>query len=547
MKKQNFFKTNLWLMMIALFAIPFITTSCSDDDDMVPTNTAPTISDQTFSIVEDANIGTSVGTVAASDADNDPLTFNIIAGNSEGVFSIESTSGEILLSETLDFETTSSYSLTVQVADNESIATAIITINVTDAIDPTVTFPIGPVAAILDGTLIGADYWSDQPEILSAGMGFCDIVGVTGDALTQELVEQAGGAWLSDIACNPDDVGFFTTTSLQSQVGTVFILQTPYGELKDGAIGLDGLPIVFSWPVVTSTISLTDFRFTLNTGEIVTPLAASSAPNLENNERNCVVVFAEFGNKLPSNSPDSRFPVRCEIVADETPLMLVGPNNQMVSAVGLTWETTTSPYDDNNGPRLVGAKLNYVGNQSVGEGISNAIFNNNSTAFPNDEFALYGGGDFRLRMLTTGGFSPDGVRGVLPTDYEKFFRIHATGTDGSTVLLEEVGVDYQVMGGSLRVVGLSDLGRVEGNGIEYGDCYTEDRDNYIDIILVGDNEAARNITFLEIPSLAGGYSAFFNPGGPGTTPFSGEAYSEPGPPDLEPVIIALDNPMRVSN
>ena len=148
-----------------------------------------------------------------------------------------------------------------------------ITINVTDAIDPTVTFPIGPVAAILDGTLIGADYWSDHPEILSAGMGFCDIVGVTGDALTQELVEQAGGAWLSDIACNPDDVGFFTTTSLQSQVGTVFILQTPYGELKDGAIGLDGLPIVFSWPVVTSTISLTDFRFTLNTGEIVTPVS----------------------------------------------------------------------------------------------------------------------------------------------------------------------------------------------------------------------------------------------------------------------------------
>jgi len=68
-----------------------------------------------------------------------------------------------------------------------------------------------------------------------------------------------------------------------------------------------------------------------------------------------------------------------------------------------------------------------------------------------------------------------------------------------------------------------------------------------EVILVGDDEAARNITFLEIPSLAGGYSAFYNPGGPGTTPFSGEAYSEPGPPDLEPVIIALDNPMRVSN
>jgi len=534
------------ITILILGALAFFI-SCSNDDDVEPTNSKPTISDQTFSIAEDANIGTSVGVVSASDVDNDSLTFSIIDGNSEDVFSIESTSGEILLSEMLDFETTNSYSLSVQVDDNQSSSIATIIINVTDAIDPTVTFPMGPVAAILDGTLIGADYWSDQPEILSAGMGFCDIVGVPGDELTQELVEQAGGAWLSDISCDPNDTGFFTATSLQSQLGAVYILQTPYGELKDEAIGLDGLPIVFSWPVVTSTISLTDFQFTLNTGEIVKPLAASSQPNWENNERNCVVVFAEFGNKLPSSHPDTRFPVKCEIVADDTPLMLVGPNNQMVSAVGLTWETTTSPYDDNNGPRLVGAKLNYVGNQSLGEGINSPVFNNNWTAFPNDEFTLYGGGDFRLRMLTTGGFSPDGVRGVLPTDYEKFFRIHATGTDGNTVLIEQVGVDYEVGGGTLRVVGLSDLGRVEDGDVEYGDCYLEDRDNYIDIILVGDDEAARNITFLEIPSLAGGYSAFYNPGGPGTTPFSGETYTQPGPPDLEPVIIALDNPMRVSN
>ena len=538
---------NFKVTTILFSAAVTILISCSDDDITEPINAVPTIFNQTFSIAEDASIGTSIGIVVASDADNDPLMYGITAGNTDGIFSIESSSGEIILSETLDFEATSSYSLTVQVADNESNATAIITINVTDAIDPTVTFPMGPAAVIFDGTLIGADYWSDQPEILSAGMGFCDIVGVLGDALTQELVRQAGGAWLSDISCAPDNAGLFTATSLQSQLSAVYILQTPYGALKDGAIGLDGLPIVFSWPVVSSTISLTDFRFTLNTGEIVMPLAASSQPNWENNERNCVVVFAEFGNKLPSTDPDSRFPVKCEIVADDTPLMLVGPNNQMVSAVGLTWETTTSPYDDNNGPRLVGAKLNYVGGQSLGEGINSPIFNNNWAAFPNDEFALYGGGDFRLRMLTTGGFSPDGVRGVLPTDYEKFFRIHATGTDGNTVLIEQVGVDYEVEGGTLRVVGLADLGRVEGGDIEYGDCYTEDRDNYIDIILVGDDEAARNITFLEIPSLAGGYSAFYNPGGPGTTPFSGESYSQPGPPDLEPVIIALDNPMRVSN
>ena len=80
----------------------------------------------------------------------------------------------------------------------------------------------------------------------------------------------------------------------------------------------------------------------------------------------------------------------------------------------------------------------------------------------------------------------------------------------------------------------------------YDECYDEDLDNYIDIILAGDEEAARSITFVEVPGLTGGYDAFYNPGGPGRTPFEGVTYTEPGPSDLEPVIIALDDPMRVT-
>jgi hypothetical protein len=418
----------------------------------------------------------------------------------------------------------------------------------TAAQDTVITYPIGPFATFSDGDLIGADYWDSIPRILSAGLGFSDIVGVPTPALTETVVQQAGGAWLSDINCDTTNVGLFTLTSTQQQVGALYILQTPYDSLKDGAIGLDGLPVVFSWPVLTNTIDLTDFQFTLNTGEVVTPMAAGINPNGENNERNCVVLFGEFGNELPSSDPGARFPVRCEVIADDNPLMLVGPNNQLVSAVGLSWETTTSPYDSLNGPRLVGAKLNYVGDRPVGEGFSSSFvaqFAGNRFA-PNSEFDLYNEGDFRLRMLTTGGFSPDGVRSVLPTDYEKFFRIHVRGVNSDTVLMIQDSVDYQVLGGSLRVIGLSDLGAPEGGDVVYGDCYVEDRDNYIDIILVGDTAAARNILYLEIPSLEGGYSAFYSPGGPGTTPFPGEAYTQPGPRDLEPVIIALDDPMRVT-
>ena len=546
--KNNFRKLILDMLtvlnskIILIIGTLVLLLSCSDDDDNSTNNTAPLIENQTFSITNDATIGTSVGKVLATDEDNDVLSYSITASNDDNIFAIDSTTGIITVSGALNPNTI--YTLTVQVSDGQSNTDATITINL---VEITVTFPPAPFSLFYDGALIGADYWSETPEILSASYGFGDIIGLPGTEITQQLVEQAGGAWLSDVNCADGNTASLTSSVTQQQLANGYILKTPYQQfLKDGALGLDGMPIVFSWPVLTNTVDINDVQVTLNTGEVVSPVAIGMLPNFENNERNCVVVFGEFGNRLPSTDPDARFSVRVEIVTGDTPLMLAGPNNQMVSAVGLSWETTTSPYDPNNGPRLVGAKLNHVGTQAIGEGVSNPIVNMQLPQ--NDEFDLYGGGDFRLRVLTSGGFSPDGVRGVLPTDYERFFRIHATGTDGSTVLIEDVGVDYQVEGGTLKVLGLSDLGNVEGfNGTVYGDCYTEDRDNYIDIIIEGDEGAARNITFVEIPSLEGGYDAFYNPGGPGTTPFSNVNYTQPGPRDLEPVIIALDNPMRVTN
>ena len=404
-----------------------------------------------------------------------------------------------------------------------------------------ITTPQGPLSFFYDGVLKGADYWSEEPQILSAGMGFDGIVAIDAPELTIDSVRAAGGAWSSDIYCGSGGQNH-TTTSTRTQAARAYIIQEPNGELKDGAIGLDGLPIVLSWPIDTSTLSLTDFQFTLNTGDIVRPLAVGPAPNIEDNERNTPVVFGEFGNRLPSDHPDARFPITLEIVEDDTPLTMVGPDGQVISAVGLTWETDSSPYDENNGPKLVGAKLNRIEGQMDGEGISTPL-----TLIPaNDATALYDEGDFMLRMLTTGGFSPDGVSGLKPNEFERFFRIHANGADGNTVIIDKAGEEYAVQGGILRVVGLSDLGQAEGGEVAFDACYDEDRDNYIDIILVGDEDAARNITILEIPSLEEGYSAFYNPGGPGRTPFEGVNYSAPGPRDLEPVIIALDDPMRVT-
>ena len=139
---------------------------------------------------------------------------------------------------------------------------------------------------------------------------------------------------------------------------------------------------------------------------------------------------------------------------------------------------------------------------------------------------------FSIRVLTTNGFSPDGVTALRPDMFEDFFRLRATGSDGQPMIMDQIGTNCQLQGGNLRIIGLSDLGQAENPdyGIYHDECYQEDRDNYIDIILSGDEAAARSITFVEIPSIEGGYRAFYNPGGPGPSRTPASATPRPGQP-----------------
>lgn len=374
--------------------------------------------------------------------------------------------------------------------------------------------------------IINADLWSAQPEILSAGFGFDGIIGVDGG---ETEIRAAGGTWNQPVCTNgqPPSRAAQTSSSTPTNVAVVF----------DRSVqGQDGLPVVFSYPVLPSTVNHTDFLVTLNTGETLTPQAAGIFPNYEYNERHVVVIFGDFGNRLLPDEDGARYTVNVEVVADATPLTLLGPEG-VVSAVGLFKKSDATPYA--SGPYLVGAKLNHFSPE--GEGGPGFLSSN----LPNDGYALYGdAAQYRLRVYTSGGFSPDGVRGVLPSEFARYFRLHVTTAAGETIFITEDNMDYTVDGGRIRVLGLADLGLVE-TAVPYDDCYIEDHDNYIDIILNGDEAAIRQITFVEIPA-SDGYDPFYNPGGPGMLPTAGVRYTAPGPRDLEPVIMALDDPMTVT-
>jgi VCBS repeat-containing protein len=97
-------------------------------------NETPSVQDSVFSVAEDAATGSPVGSVTASDADaGDSLAYAITGGNTDDVFAITGDTGVITVAGVLDYETTSSYSLAVQVEDSGGLsATAAVTINVTD-------------------------------------------------------------------------------------------------------------------------------------------------------------------------------------------------------------------------------------------------------------------------------------------------------------------------------------------------------------------------------------------------------------------------------
>ncbi len=79
----------------------------------------PVVFDTSFSISEDAANSSQVGVVKSYDSDYDNLTLSITAGNSKGIFAIDSVQGSIYILDNtaLDYETAQSHTLSVSASD----------------------------------------------------------------------------------------------------------------------------------------------------------------------------------------------------------------------------------------------------------------------------------------------------------------------------------------------------------------------------------------------------------------------------------------------
>lgn len=348
--------------------------------------------------------------------------------------------------------------------------------------------------------ILGADYFAKTPSIMTANYGFEGYMGVpnlTGTDSAAQAAAFAGNVSYENIdpSLQAASRAYYSASSTQS-VSAVYGIS---------ATSADTIPVVFSHPIWPPSVSAAAFQVTMNTGAVVTPLSASFLPNSEYNERQTVVLVGYWGNRILPGEPGAEYPVTVRIVRSPTELKFVTPLG-LISAVGLSVESK-NPYVVGNGPIILAAKLNVF--SSLGE--SNPKWLNASYA--NSGSDLFGSSaQYRLRVYTSAGFSPDGIISILPTDFGKFFILAANDSSGNPVQITQTGVSYSISGyGNIKVLGIADTGPFQST---YNLAYVEDHDNQYDIILSGDSAAIARLSTIRMPS-SGAYSPVYNPGGPG--------------------------------
>ncbi|MFM6436409.1 MAG: beta strand repeat-containing protein, partial [Microcystis panniformis] len=121
----------------------------------VPVNHPPVVNNATFTLLKTSPLNTTVGTVTATDSDNDTLTYSITAGNLDNdgdknnAFKIDNKTGVITVNDPDDIlAQTNSFSLTATANDGQATGSGTITINLTNPNQPPVIIPPNPTFSV---------------------------------------------------------------------------------------------------------------------------------------------------------------------------------------------------------------------------------------------------------------------------------------------------------------------------------------------------------------------------------------------------------------
>lgn len=194
--------------------------SASITINLLDINDIPTMSDVTTSLNENSVVNTQAGQISASDPDGDAISYSIISGNDAGAFSINGTTGSVIVanSSPLDFESTDSFNIVIEANDgNGGIVNANMTINILNVND------IAP-------TITDAVFSLDEESPVNTVVGQMEGNDVEGDALTYSIVSgnDAGGF---SIDTNTGNITVANSTPIDFETSPTFILSV---QVSDG-------------------------------------------------------------------------------------------------------------------------------------------------------------------------------------------------------------------------------------------------------------------------------------------------------------------------
>ncbi len=288
-----------------------ITINVSDVDE----NRAPVFTDgdsTTRSVAENTGSGVNIGSaVGATDADNDELTYTL-GGTNASLFSINSTKGQLRTSAALDYESKTSYTVTITVSDgNGGEDDIMVTINVTDVDENR-----APVFTDGDSTT------RSIAENTGSGVNIGSAVGAT-DADNDDLTYTLGGTNASSFTINSTNGQLRTSAALDYESKTSYTVTIT---VSDGNGGEDEIKV---------TINVTDVDE--NRAPVFTDGSSTTRSVAENTE-----VGEDIGSAVGATDADDDSLTYTLGGTDVSSFSIVSTSGQLQTNVALDYETKTS-------------------------------------------------------------------------------------------------------------------------------------------------------------------------------------------------------------
>ena len=267
----------------------------------------------------------SVGTVSASDPEGGSVTYSITAGDDDSIFSIGSSNGIIGVA-TLDYETSSSYSLTVTASDiTGKTGMATVDITVEDLNEVSIT---GPAAAVTEGEdmtfTVSVENTTASALVVSYTLGGTAAFSTDYDYDSTHSCTQSGTTHCVTIPANSTSasIRFDTVSDTLTEAHETVVVEL--SSVSGGTdVGLDTAP-----------------SKRVATGEIVSPI---EVPALDDNASSTVSVAVANGNTSTLRFDLSDLDAGRAYVVRMTALGRTAGSRDLVGAVSIEPGATAPP------------------------------------------------------------------------------------------------------------------------------------------------------------------------------------------------------------